>query len=436
MRKSLIITILAILLVSVFAFAVMAETTTIRYFMWDPEFKDLEQELINQFEKENPDIKVEFTALEPSNYWPKISAMASAGELPDVFNMSSGYVDQWARDGLLMNIQDKVDQLPADDYFTKVFSTMRYPDKESSDMYGIPYAWVTTVLYYNKDMFDTAGVEYPSDNWTWEDFRKATQKLTLDENEDGVPEQYGFWWYGRYAHVEPWIYANGGRILNQEKTRIAVDDKAKEAIQFLADLSNKYNVSPPKKDTVGIRQNDMFPLQQTAMWVDGSWNIAHIRNMSQGAFDWGIAKVPAGPSAEPGEYNAYGWPDSIVISKTTSNKDAAWKLVKYLIGKNRPLESYMAGKVPIYKSLANSEEWLEKDKKPQEMDIILELGENMGRTSFTIGWGEWRGYADTGGAGMNGVLDSITNGEMTVEEAITTFTKYGNEVLERYYPEQ
>ncbi|RCW52278.1 sugar ABC transporter substrate-binding protein [Halanaerobium sp. ST460_2HS_T2] len=436
MQKKLWIISLSALLVLCFAFTAYAQTTTIRYFMWDPEFKDLEQGLIDEFEAENPDIEVEFTALEPSNYWPKISAMASAGELPDVFNMSSGYIDQWAGDGLLMNIQDEVDKLPQDDYFTKVFSTLRYPDKESSDMYGIPYAWVTTVLYYNKDMFDEAGIDYPSDDWSWEDFRKAAQALTIDENDDGVAEQYGFWWYGRYAHVEPWIYANGGRILNEDKTRIAVDAKAKEALNFLADLSNEYNVSPPKRDIVGIRQQDMFPLQQTAMWVDGSWNVAHVRQMGEGAFDWGIAKVPQGPSAEAGEYEAYGWPDSLVISKESKHKEAAWKLVKYLIGKNRPLESYMAGKVPINKSLANSDEWLEKDKQPAEMNIILELGEMMGRTSFTPGWGEWRGYADTGGAGMNGVLDSITNGEMTVEEAVETFTKYGNEVLERYYPEE
>jgi multiple sugar transport system substrate-binding protein len=435
MRKSLVIFALMFLMAALFTAGAFAQTTTIRYFMWDPEFQEMERGLVEEFEKENPDIEVEFTALEPTNYWPKISAMAAAGELPDVFNMSSGYIDQWAQDGLLMNIQDKVDELPQDDYFTRVFSTLRYPDKTESDMYGIPYAWVTTVLYYNKDMFDAAGVEYPNEDWSWEDFRRAAEELTLDENGDGVPEVYGHWWYGRYAHVEPWVYANGGRILNEEKTRIDVDEKAREALQFLGDLSNKYNVSPPKKDVVGIRQQDMFPLQQTAMWVDGSWNIQHVRDMGQGAFDWGIAKVPQGPSAEPGEYEAYGWPDSLVISKESEHKDAAWKLIKYLIGKNRPIESYMAGKVPILKSLAESDEWLETEKEPEEMEIILELGELMGRTSFTIGWGEWRGYADTGGSGMNGVLDSVTNGEMTVDEAIEAFTEHGNTVLERYYEE-
>jgi multiple sugar transport system substrate-binding protein len=434
MRKSLVIFALIILMTTLFTAGAFAQTT-IRYFMWDPEFQEMERGLIEEFEKENPDIEVEFTALEPTNYWPKISAMAAAGELPDVFNMSSGYIDQWAQDGLLMNIQDKVDELPQEDYFTRVFSTLRYPDKTESDMYGIPYAWVTTVLYYNKDMFDEAGLDYPDEDWSWEDFRRAAEALTIDENDDGVPEVYGHWWYGRYAHVEPWVYANGGRILNEDKTRIDVDEKAREALQFLGDLSNEYNVSPPKKDVVGIRQQDMFPLQQTAMWVDGSWNIQHVRDMGQGAFDWGIAKVPQGPSAEPGEYEAYGWPDSLVISKESKHKDAAWKLIKYLIGKNRPIESYMAGKVPILKSLAESEEWLETDKEPEEMEIVLELGELMGRTSFTIGWGEWRGYADTGGSGMNGVLDSVTNGEMTVDEAIEAFTEHGNTVLERYYEE-
>ena len=68
--------------------------------------------------------------------------------------------------------------------------------------------------------------------------------------------------------------------------------------------------------------------------------------------------------------------------------------------------------------------------------MILKNGEKLGRTTFTIGWGEWRGYAATGGAGMNGELDKVTNGEQTMDEAIEKFTKYGNEVLARYYPNE
>ena len=69
------------------------------------------------------------------------------------------------------------------------------------------------------------------------------------------------------------------------------------------------------------------------------------------------------------------------------------------------------------------------------MELILQQGEGTGRTTFTLGWSEWRGYAATGGAGMNGELDKVTNGEQNVDQAIKAITDYANSVLERYYPE-
>lgn len=435
MKRNLVLVMLAVLFVFA-SVGASAEQITLRYFMWDPQFQQLEIELLKEFMKENPGIKVEMTALDPNNFWTRLSAMAAAGGLPDVFSMSTGYNDNWAKDGLLMDIQELVDRdLSKDDYFTEVFSETRYPDKDSSNMYAIPYAWVTPVLFYNKDMFDKAGVAYPTDDWTWDDFRDAAQKLTIQSNPSRPPEQYGFWWYGRYTHVEPWIYGNGGRVLNDKKTRIQIDEKAREALQFLADLTNVYGVSPAHRDIAGIRQQDLFPFQQTAMWVDGSFMIANTREMSANAFRWGIAKVPQGPSATPEDVRTYFWPDSVAISATTKHKEAAWELVKFLIGTNRPVESFMAGKVPIYRGTAESKAWLQADQQPGNMEIILENGQQQGRTTFTMGWGEWRGYAATGGAGMNGELDKVTNGDQTVEEAIEAITKHGNAVLERYYPE-
>lgn len=436
MKRSFYVGLFALLVLAFFSVGVLAEQVTIRYMMWDPMYQKLEEELIREFEKENPDIKVEISSLDTSNYWPRISAMAAAGELPDVFSMSTGYHDAWAKDGLMLNIQDLVDRdLNPDDYFVNAYSENRYPDKETGDMYAVPYAWVTTVLFYNKDMFDVAGLSYPTDEWTWDDFLNAAQKLTIQRDPRRAPEQYGFWWYGRYTHVESWVYANGGNVLNDSKTRVAFDDNAREAIQFLADLTNKYKVSPAHRDVVGIRQQDLFTLQQTAMWVDGSFMVANAQDEIGDSFRWGIAKVPLGPSVVPGEERAYYWPDSVAISANTKHKEAAWKWVKFLIGKNRPLESFMSGKVPIYKDNAYSAEWLQEHRQPGNMQIILELGEKLGQTTFTMGWSEWRGYAATGGAGMNGELDRVTNGEITAEQAIENITRYGNSILERYYPE-
>ncbi|KLU38881.1 MAG: ABC transporter substrate-binding protein [Limnochordia bacterium] len=436
--KRVSLMILVVLLVATLAAVAGAqETITLRYFMWDPIFADMERALIDEFEAQNPHIKVEMTAMDPSSYWPRISAMATAGELPDVFNMSTGYFEQWAQDGLLLNIQELVNRdLNIEDYFVEVFSENRYPDKQTGDMYAIPYAWVTPVLFYNKDMFDEAGLSYPSDDWTWDDFLEAAKKLTIQSDPRLPAERYGFFWYGRYAHVEPWVYANSGRILNEEKTRIQFDERAREALQFLSDLTNVHKVSPPYKEIVGISQDDLFPLRQVAMWVDGSWNIENIRQKADPDFRFGIARVPKGPSAIPGDDTTYFWPDAIAISATTQHKEAAWELVKFLIGENRPIESYMAGKVPIHKGLAHSEEWLQAGKDPDNMQLILEQGEGTGRTTFTLGWSEWRGYAATGSSGMNGELDKVSNGEQSVDEAIKAITEYGNSVLTRYYPEE
>jgi hypothetical protein len=95
--------------------------------------------------------------------------------------------------------------------------------------------------------------------------------------------------------------------------------------------------------------------------------------------------------------------------------------------------STKGGKVPILKSTALSEEFLEKDQQPANKGFLLEWGDNLGPNSFTPGWGEWRG--STGGAGLNAWLDEAYNGEVDMATAIEETSKTANEVLTRFYPE-
>ncbi|OQY23467.1 MAG: hypothetical protein B6I34_04645 [Anaerolineaceae bacterium 4572_32.1] len=317
------------------------EKVTLKYFMWDPDLEELEMSIIDEYTKENPHVTIEFEALVPKEYWPKMSALATAGEMPDVFNMSSGYVDEYASKDLLGSIEYYVDRdVNPDDYFSGVFSAVRYPDKETGSVRAMPFAWVCTVLYYNKDAFDAAGVGYPTEDWTWDDFLDAAKKLTIDKDGDGVIDQYGHWFYGRYAHTESWIYQNNGRLLN------------------------------------------IFPQGMAAMWVDGSWNIKNIRDIAGDSFQWGIAPIPRGPHWEKDQ--AYGWPDNIAMSPTTEHPDEVWNFIKFLTGPGRPASSFKGGKVPIYKATAFSEEFLEKGQQPSNKGFLLEWGENLGPNSFAV----------------------------------------------------
>lgn len=406
------------------------EKVKLTYFSWDPSQEQVLNELIQKFNQENPNIEVSMQSYKPADYWPKISAMAAAGNAPDVFDMSSGYVDEWASKGLLYNIQKLVDRdIKPDDYFTSVFKAVRYPDKEKGDMYAFPYAWVTTVLYYNKDMFDKAKLAYPNENWTWDDFLNAAKKLTLDTNGDGKTDQWGFWLYGRYAQIEPWLYQNNGDILNPEKTQFVVNENGKETLQFLTDLTLKHKVSPPPKDMKGMKQEDLFPMGKAAMWVDGSFAIDNIRKVGGDKIRWGMTTIPKGPHFK--EQVTYGWPDNLAISKNTKHVEEAWKFIRFMTGKSRGAEHYQGGKVPIYKPVALSKEWLESDKQPDNKGLLLEQGKYVGRNSYTKSWSEWRGYGAAEGSGLNGELDQVFDGKKSLDDAITSVTKYANDILNR-----
>jgi len=407
----------------------MAEEVTLSYLMWDPSFEETEQIMVDKFEAANPGVTVDFQTIGTPDYWTKVEALSAASDLPCVFNMSAGFVDQWISDGLLYNIQPYVDaDINADEYFTGVFDVTR--DKNSGDMYAFPFAFVETVLFYNKDAFDAAGLEYPSEGWTWDEFLTAAQALTVDNEEDGVVDQYGFWFYGRYAHIESWIYQNGGSLLNENKTRFEPDEGAVEALAFLDSLIHEHGVAPEPKEMEGVRQQDVFPLGLSAMWVDGAWNINGNRETIGDSFNWGIAPLPRGPMAE-GDL-AYGWPDSMAIAATCENPDLAWDFIEFMTGPERTIDLTFGGKIPIYQPVALSEEFLEADQQPDNKGLLLEWANNTGPTSFTPGWGEWRGYTD--GAGLEGQLGEVFNGESDLESALESAAEHANGVLERYYP--
>ena len=405
------------------------EEITLSYIMWDPSFEETEQIMVDKFMAANPGVTVDFQTIGTPDYWTKLEALSAANDLPCVFNMSAGFVDQWISDGLLYDIQEYVDQdINPDEYYTGVFDVVR--DKASGNMHAFPFAFVETVLFYNKDAFDAAGIDYPSEGWTWDEFLDAAQQLTIDEGDDGTVDQYGFWLYGRYAHIESWIYQNDGRLLNEDKTRFAADDNAVEALAFLDSLIHEHGVAPEPKEMEGVRQQDVFPLGLAAMWVDGAWNINGNREMIGDDFRWGVAPIPRGPQATTD--TAYGWPDSMAIAANCENPDLAWDFINFMSGPERTIDLTFGGKIPIYSPVASADEFLELDQQPDNKGFLLEWADYTGPTSFTPGWGEWRGYTD--GAGLEGQLGEVFNGETDLDSALTEITEYANGVLERFYP--
>ena len=295
--------------------------STLEFWSTDPELKLENQAMIDAFEQQTPDARVNLSTYDPADYWTKIRLQAQQNKLPDTFAMSSGYAEEWIGNGLLLNVSEYIQSLDAEKYYLNFFEGAKKIANTDED-YLIPYAEVLTLLFYNKDMFDQAGIAYPDDDWSWDEFLAAAKALTNDA-------QWGFWFYGRYAHIDPWVFRNGGRFIDRSNYTYAPDQNAMDAIRFLLNLVLVEKVAPSKKQMSAFRQQDVFPQGKAAMWVDGSWNIANIRKIVGDKFRWGFANVPLGPNGSADAVN--GWADSYVIGAKSKSPDLAWQFLQYAI---------------------------------------------------------------------------------------------------------
>jgi len=444
MKSSRIVSLLFVLMLMLLATSANAQDDgpTLRYFSWEPAQTDgfeQEQELVDICGAEGG-YTVELESLPTPEYGQRLDALIASDDLPDVFGVSSGSIDDLASAGHLLDITEYIERdilSQSENYFTGAFELARYPKPEGA-YYAMPYAIIHTVLWYNQDAFDEAGIPYPDEEegWTWEEFLDAAQKLTVDSDDDGLIDRWGFWMFrGRYAQTEGWIYQNGGDILNDAKTRFEPDEAAVETLDFLTSLVLEHGVAPPPSEFEGFRLQDVMPLGHAAMFVDGNWQMNNMRAQHETnpdiAFRFAAAPIPRGPQWV--EDTTFGWADMFGIAATTEHPDEAWHLLNCITGPTRTLEYQFAGKIPVYRPTAEDEAWLELDQLPPNKQFLLDWAANPIKATFTPSWGEWRGYHD--GEGMEGWIWAVQEGDMSLEEALENIAELANNVLSEVYPE-
>jgi multiple sugar transport system substrate-binding protein len=188
--------------------------------------------------------------------------------------------------------------------------------------FGLPRDQNVVALYYNRKMFDAAGVAYPDETWDWAKLVDAAQKLTRRDGDKVA--QWGF--YTETTDMENFwsslVWQAGGDILAPDRKSVLLDKpEAAQGIQFLADLIWKEKVMP---DPATAQQlGDAFEQGQAAMEANGSWLIA---THTAAGIDFGIAPLPAGPAGRATSVN----PTGAVIAASSKAPDAAWEFVKFL----------------------------------------------------------------------------------------------------------
>jgi multiple sugar transport system substrate-binding protein len=161
--------------------------------------------VIDAFQKEYPNVKVEIENIgSGTEYWTKLQTMVAAGTAPDVLYPATHNAYALASNGALMFVDDlaKRDKIDLNKYDQSILNLYKYNGKTTC----LPIDTAALVIFYNKNMFDAAGVPYPKDGWTLDDFLATAQKLTKDTNNDGKTDQFGVdSWTSYWAiAVFPW----------------------------------------------------------------------------------------------------------------------------------------------------------------------------------------------------------------------------------------
>jgi multiple sugar transport system substrate-binding protein len=260
----------------------------------------------------------------PDDYYTKIQTALAGGTSADLIWLSQEWIAGMADQGALLDISDYLagDTVhPAaqlDDYFPEVLKTAQF----KGSTYGLPWIAQPVVMYYNRALFDEAGLDYPSLDWTWDDLTDAAAALTLDTDGDGGNDQWGFTMNG-WPPPQMFVWQAGGDVISPDLGSSPIDTpEAIEGFQFYADMIYDDVHTPPEAIIQEQGFGEMFKAGNIAMFMGGA---ADDLDRVEG-LDVGVVAVPAGPAGRP----TFAWTASTVIAAESENPDIAYEALAML----------------------------------------------------------------------------------------------------------
>ena len=302
------------------------------------------QQIADEWTEESG-VKVKINVVDWDNYWTLLEAGASGGQMPDVFWMHSNTAQMYMENDLLLNLDDyiaKDDAIDLANYYEGVVEL--YNRDDNGSQYALPKDHDTIALLYNKAIFDKYGVEYPTDDWTWEDVRDAAAKITEAGKADGV---YGYA-INTSNNQDGWyniIYDYGGQVITDDHKGTTIgSDEAKAGMEMLRQI---LEVAAPQTVVAETGTDSLFNSGLTAMITQGSWMInTFYKAEHHDDYAWAMlpyADVNGNGQCDKGErysaYNGLGW----AVAANTANPDAAYSLISYFCSEKAQKEQAALG---------------------------------------------------------------------------------------------
>ncbi|MCQ3936028.1 MAG: sugar ABC transporter substrate-binding protein [Chloroflexi bacterium] len=277
------------------------------------------QEVIRAFEAENPNIKVNLFIFTWDEGRQKIQEMIDQGNPPTLARVATRWIPEYVAAGLLE---------PVDHYMTPDFRAQFIPllinegSQYEGRTFGLPITVSSRAFYYNKDLFEQAGIASPPTNW--DELYEAAQAI----HKLG-PDTYGFGVQGKDLETSTYFYyflwGNGGEILTEDGTRPAFNGAAgQEAIEFITRMINEGLTQPNPTLSSRADLETAFVEGRLGMVITGPWLARRLANEAP-ALEYGLSTIPY--QTTPTTLAAQ---DTLILFKQAQNKDAAWKFIEFL----------------------------------------------------------------------------------------------------------
>ena len=327
------------------------------------------QKLVAAFEAKYPEVQVELRHVAgQGDYQQQLVTAFSAGAEPDVMLLNYRRVLQFAARGGLEPVGAYLDQsqaLHATDFYPQALEAFQW----DGQTWCVPQNISSLVVYYNRGLFDLAGLPYPADGWTWDDFLRTARTLTSDLDGDGLIDQYGAGVSPELFRLAPFIWQNGGALVDDpvQPSRLTLDSPAAlDAFQWFVDLQVSQHVVPDAAAEQAESSENRFMNGRLAMFFNSRRGVPAYRTVA--GLDWDVAPLPVGALAAGILHS-----DAYCMAAKTGDKDSAWLLIEF--ANSVEGQTLMAGTgrtVPSLMRVAESPAFLDPGQLPVSSRVFLD----------------------------------------------------------------
>lgn len=328
------------------------------------------ERLVEAFQERHPQTAIDLIHIPSQNdYRKRLGADFAAGTPADVVLLNYRRYASFAARGVLEPLGPYLDRsalLDLEDFYPEALAPFYW----GGALMCVPQNLSSLVVYYNSDLFDRAGVPYPREGWTWDDFLSAAQALTRDLDGDGQADQHGLGTEVSIFRLAPFVWQNGGELVDDPRapTRLALDSpEAMEATRWFVDLQVKHHVVPSAVEEAAEPSESRFQNGRLAMFLNSRRGVPTYREIK--AFEWDVAPLPQ-RTLRAGILHA----DAYCMPSASGQKAAAWSFIEFAnSAEGQTIIAATGRTVPSLKAVAESPAFLDAAARPSNNRAFLDV---------------------------------------------------------------